>query len=214
MTAGSLKTRWIACGIVPLLGFALSAALARGQAPPVAGAGSVLPVSSSAGGEKSLPSQSPQASARSAGEIVREIDDPSSGQRWLLVRDDAHPGGPGLLLRAGGGPDVGVAGVAMSRGPGPVQAAADLPVIRSGDRVQVEEHSATVEARLEAVALTPAWLGSAFNARLAIGGQVVRAVALGPGRAAFQLQGTAVPAQRAVDTDRRAAVADQKEATR
>ena len=31
----------------------------------------------------------------SRGEIVREIDDPHTGDRWLLVRDASHPGGPG-----------------------------------------------------------------------------------------------------------------------
>jgi len=137
-------------------------------------------------------------------EIIREIDDPSSGQRWLLVRDDAHAGGPGLLLLAGGGRDLNRTGPVAGGAQVPVQipvqipvqAAADPPVIRSGDRVQVEEHSATVDARLEAVALTPAWPGTAFNARLAIGGKVVRAVAVGPGRAAFQNQRAALPAQK------------------
>jgi flagella basal body P-ring formation protein FlgA len=59
------------------------------------------------------------------------------------------------------------------------------PVIRSGDRLVVEESSAVVEARLEAVALGPAAEGAEFRVRLAIGGKVVLAVALGPGHAAF-----------------------------
>ena len=59
------------------------------------------------------------------------------------------------------------------------------PLIRSGDRLVIEENSAVVEARLEAVALGPAAVGAEFKARLAIGGRVVRAVALGPGRASF-----------------------------
>jgi hypothetical protein len=37
------------------------------------------------------------------GEVVREIDDPHTGQRWLLVRDGQQPGGPGRLLLAGAG---------------------------------------------------------------------------------------------------------------
>lgn len=60
-----------------------------------------------------------------------------------------------------------------------------LPVIRTGDRLIVEENTALVEARLEAVALGPAQPGSSFNVRLVAGGKIVRAVALGPGRAAF-----------------------------
>jgi flagella basal body P-ring formation protein FlgA len=60
------------------------------------------------------------------------------------------------------------------------------PVIRAGDRLVVEENTAVIEARLEAVALGPAALGSSFDVRLKLGGKVARAVALAPGRAAFQ----------------------------
>jgi hypothetical protein len=31
-------------------------------------------------------------------EIVREIDDPHSGDRWLLIRNARVPGGPGRLV--------------------------------------------------------------------------------------------------------------------
>ena len=189
--------------MVSLLGFALLQG--KGQTPPRSVSGALILVSSSTPGEKALEARSSVAQPLPAyagppQEIIREIDDPSSGQRWLLVRDDAHASGPGLLLLAGGGRDLNragpVAGGAQVPVQIPVQAAADPPVIRSGDRVQVEEHSATVDARLEAVALTPAWPGTAFNARLAIGGKVVRAVAVGPGRAAFQNQRAALPAQK------------------
>jgi flagella basal body P-ring formation protein FlgA len=63
--------------------------------------------------------------------------------------------------------------------------AALVAVIRAGDRLIVEENTAVVEARLEAVALGAAAPGSTFNVRLRIGGRVLRAVALGPGRAAL-----------------------------
>jgi flagella basal body P-ring formation protein FlgA len=62
------------------------------------------------------------------------------------------------------------------------------PVIRAGERLIVEESTAVVDARLEAVALGPAAIGSPLNVKLAIGGKVVRAVALAPGRAAFQAE--------------------------
>jgi hypothetical protein len=202
---------WIGGAMVSLLGFALLQG--KGQTPPRSVSGALILVSSSTPGEKALEARSSVAQplpayAGPTQEIIREIDDPSSGQRWLLVRDDAHAGGPGLLLLAGGGRDLNRAGPVAGGAqvpvqiPGqipvqiPVQGAADPPVIRSGDRVQVEEHSATVDARLEAVALTPAWPGTAFHARLAIGGKVVRAVAVGPGRAAFQNQRAALPAQK------------------
>ena len=117
-------------------------------------------------------------------ELVREIDDPHTGERWLLVRNDLNPGGPGRMVLVGGLRNS-VDGVAPRVGE---QTVADVPqpVIRAGDRLIVEEHTALADAVLEARALTPAAQGSALNVRLTIGGKVVRAVALGPGRAALQ----------------------------
>ena len=109
------------------------------------------------------------------GAVQREIDDPHLGNRWFLVRNPSHPGGPGLLIPAAPGQ---VAAPARKK-------SAVLPVIRTGERLVVEENTALVEVRLEAVALSPAQPGSTFNLRLVAGGKVVRAVALGPGRAAF-----------------------------
>jgi hypothetical protein len=116
------------------------------------------------------------------GEVVREIDDPHTGDRWLLEPNLTHPEGPGRLVRlVGTGPGAGDrAGVVSSR-----NGAALVAVIRAGDRLIVEENTAVVEARLEAVALGAAAPGSTFNVRLRIGGRVLRAVALGPGRAAL-----------------------------
>jgi hypothetical protein len=146
---------------------------------------------------------------RDGGEIVREIDDPHTGARWLLVRDSIHPGGPGRMILAfapqgqalnilGNGignaarSDARIAAQSgheqMLAGSGPAQ-----PVIRAGDRLIVEENTAVVEARLEAVALNPAAIGSGLNVRLAIGGKVVRAVAVAPGRAAFVAESEARP---------------------
>jgi hypothetical protein len=116
--------------------------------------------------------------AQASGEIVREIDDPHTGNRWLLMRDPSHPGGPGRLVA------VASVRIRSSReGPGvePLR-----PVIHSGERLIVEENTAVVEARLEAVALGPAVIGSPLDVRLRIGGKVVRAVALAPGRASLQ----------------------------
>ena len=129
------------------------------------------------------------AQAQAGGEIVREIDDPHSGARWLLERNADHPGGPGLLVLAEGG-----------RNPGRQDKARFEPsgvdprtVIRAGERLIVEENTPVVEARLEAVALGPAVIGSVLDARLKIGGRVVRAVALGPGRAELQPEAEARP---------------------
>jgi hypothetical protein len=116
--------------------------------------------------------------------IVREIDDPNTGDHWLLVRNDQIPGGPGRLVlaaahrKASGGAALPTARLSAGE-------AEFLPVIRTGDRLIVEEHTARVDAVLEARALNPAAPGAAFDVRLRIGGRVVRAVALGPGRAAL-----------------------------
>jgi hypothetical protein len=132
------------------------------------------------------------------GEVVREIDDPHTGQRWLLVRNGQQSGGPGRLLLVGQMQSEQVRAGQMKvqtlrREPGEATrqiAAAPaefgfLPVIRAGDRLVVEEHTPVVDALLEARALNPAAQGSALEARLSIGGRAVRVVALGPGRAAL-----------------------------
>jgi hypothetical protein len=124
------------------------------------------------------------------GQLYREIDDPHTGDRWLLMHNDQIPGGPGRLVR------VAASGSAAGGGPGQIArqvAAVALPVIRSGDRVVVEEHTAVVDALLEARALRPAAAGAVFEARLAIGGRVLRVVALGPGRAALEPERGARP---------------------
>jgi hypothetical protein len=117
-------------------------------------------------------------------DIVREIDDPGNGDRWLLMRNGSHPAGPGLLKLVSA---VGAGRTDPSRARQTTPAAdTPPPVIRAGDRVVVEENTAVVEAHLEAVAMSPAWAGSAFDVRLSIGGRMVRAVAQGPGRAVLQ----------------------------
>jgi hypothetical protein len=111
-------------------------------------------------------------------EIVREIDDPRNGDRWLLMRDPDRPGGPGLLRV--------VSSISGKTGQAGSEPAAQAPIVRAGDRVLVEENTAVAEARLEAVALGPAWQGSHFNVRLAMGGKVLRVLAAGPGRAVLE----------------------------
>jgi hypothetical protein len=117
-------------------------------------------------------------------QLLREIDDPNSGTRWLLVRDKTNPGGPGRLELASPGRDQGTFG--MHAKTASVAQNRPLPIIRPGDKLIVEEHSATTDAYLEGVALGLAGPGSALNVRLAIGGRVVHAMAVAPGRAALQ----------------------------
>jgi hypothetical protein len=116
--------------------------------------------------------------------VLRQIDDPGAHGIWLLTRDPVHPAGPGRMVWV---PDrvrleegAGSAAAAVLREPAQT---AIKPVILAGDRVVVEEETPVVDARLAATALNPAPAGMGFNARLEIGGQVVRAIAVGPGLA-------------------------------
>jgi hypothetical protein len=115
-------------------------------------------------------------------DVLREIEDPSTGDLWLLLRDRSRSGGPGRLVLARQQTD---AQRAAFRGPAQPVPAGERPVIHNGDAVIVEEHTARVDARLEAIALGPAVKGAQFKARLKIGGRVVRVVAVSPGRAVF-----------------------------
>ena len=121
----------------------------------------------------------PSAYAPAQGEVLREIDDPHTGDCWLLLRDPSHPAGPGRLVLAAFG---------MRSLPASVQAhsEAPLPVIRSGERVVLEGHSAVADVRLEASAIGPARMGESIQVRMTIGGRIVKAVALGPGHAVVQ----------------------------
>ncbi len=103
--------------------------------------------------------------------ILREVKDPHTGETWLLLQNAVDPAGPGRMVRSGQGAAAGT------------RQQAETPIIRSGDRLVVEERGAVVEAQLEATALEPAASGSALRARLKIGGRVIRVVAVAPGRA-------------------------------
>lgn len=111
--------------------------------------------------------------------IAREIDDPSSGARWLLVQGDDHPGGPGQLILVSSHEQNGTAAASHQR----LNSKLQLPVIRAGDALIVEEHTSLLDARFDAVALGPALIGSVFRARLKLREKIVQAVASGPGHA-------------------------------
>jgi hypothetical protein len=133
--------------------------------------------------EQAIDAAGPNRAADAA--AVRVIRDPHNGICWLLERDSENPGGPGrmVLLNDLEGTKAGSLRTPVQL-PMAYQGSPPL-VIRSGDRLVIEEHSALVEARLEATSMGLAVQGAEFNARLAIGGKVVRAVALAPGLAAF-----------------------------
>lgn len=118
---------------------------------------------------------------------VREIDDPQNGARWVLYAPVG--GGPGELVLVQRGFTERREAQAGRSGGLPQWSA----VIRGGDRVILEEHTPVVDARLEAIALAPAREGGTLRVRLKIGGGIVEAVALGPGRVAFAPETEARP---------------------
>ncbi len=109
--------------------------------------------------------------------VFRSIDDPHFGTRWLLVADREHPGGPGRLIPAESAPP---SKQSFQR---PRESPRSTQVIHAGDPILLEEHSRTVDACLEAIALDPAPPGGRLRVRLKLGGRVVRATASGPGHA-------------------------------
>jgi len=148
------------------------------------------------------------AARRPLDRVVRSVDDPHTGVRWLLVTDNRHPGGPGRMVPASEESEVAdsqssiadlpenskaafVVGTSSTQTSTKALASAKPPVpsvIRIGDRLIVEEHTAIADVRLEAVALGSATVGAAFNVRLVIGGRVTQVIAMGPGDAAFELE--------------------------
>lgn len=113
--------------------------------------------------------------------VVGAMDDRNTNLRWLLVKDEQHLSGPGRLVAIQASAwDSAAAGDEAARS----QRLGSAPVrllIKTGDRVVVEEHTRIFDARLEAVALEAASAGSNLRVRLRLGGKIVDAVAIGPG---------------------------------
>ena len=113
---------------------------------------------------------------RDSRRVVRAMDDRNTNLRWLLVKDEQHPSGPGRLVAIQTSSRNAAVADSQRLGSGPVRLLA-----KTGDRVVVEEHTRAIDARLEAVALESAWAGSNLRVRLRLGGKIVDAVARGSG---------------------------------
>jgi hypothetical protein len=141
-------------------------------------AGGGQPIAFESVGFKNFDPRAVAASAsRASSHRLHEIRDPHSGVCWQLLPNAAAPAGPARMTAAGSGEG------ACTRIAGNQDA--QRFAIHRGDRVVVEEHTRSVDARLEAVAMGSAVAGSFLDLRLTIGGRVVRAVAIAPGRAAL-----------------------------
>lgn len=121
------------------------------------------------------------AQTQSAQSLGRAINDPYTGERWLLAANTVHPERPRKLTLVSSG------GRATSEDlESGFKQSQPLPFgIRAGQRVEVFGETEKISFLLEACALASAPAGGEFIARLKIGGRLVRARALASGRAEF-----------------------------
>jgi hypothetical protein len=107
------------------------------------------------------------------------------GSCWTLEPNAAHPEGPGQWREERERGGCGTAPHAGNReGLTPGTARIPVrPIIRSGDRLTIEDDSDRVETRLQGVALGSAAPGEIFPVRLPTTQSEMRAIALSSGRA-------------------------------
>jgi len=111
----------------------------------------------------------------------RELWDVHNRIRWFIVRNLQSPAGPGLMAMADES-DVPNSEIPARR------SGASL-VIRPGDFLLIEEHTAAADLYLEGVALESAELGGTINARLKLAGKIVKVTAVERGKAALARRG-------------------------
>lgn len=111
--------------------------------------------------------------------VIRRIDDPATHLWWLLVQDRKRSAAPARLV-AGSANFNGIGGMTAE-----CAALKKTMLVHAGDSVIVEEHTGTVDARLEAIALDSAAAGDPLTIRLKIGGRILRARAIELGRVAM-----------------------------
>jgi hypothetical protein len=165
-------------GLRRLIGFALFVGVAA--ASPCQSLRASAPLRSNRETLKLSPVESASASH------VREIFDRSSGNRWILQRDETGSAGPGrmVLMTPPRSPmHSGSCRHAPSHKGPERDSITPIPIIHAGERLILEEHTAKIESRLEAVALGQAATGAVLAVRLKVGGKTVKAVAQSPGRA-------------------------------
>lgn len=177
-----MRQRHARTGLMIAIGWVLLAA----DASVVALSAQALDSSGSAANVFQHANAHPSSPEAASGEVYREINDPHTGDRWLLFRNLSHPGGPGRMVLAERPEGAPVGSAALrERVNGPVDAVEQLPVLHAGDEIVVSRATRTVDEQFEGVALGPAAKGALFEVRLKIGGKVFMAVASAPGRAVF-----------------------------
>ena len=146
-----------------------------------------LPIPHLGSGEADTSSKPPY------GEMVREIDDPSHGRPLAADARSGSSrgtGAAGACRRAGNGVhgERRRKGLKCSRHPA-AKRTPSHPVIHAGDALIVEEHTAVVDARLEAVALSPAAQGRGLQGAIEDRGQGGACGAVSAGQAVFAAAG-------------------------
>lgn len=114
---------------------------------------------------------------------VRMIDDPSTHQRWVLLKDQNHAAGPARLVPVTSDLDPAVWHWLPSH---------PVPVIHSGDRITVTQHTSVCDLHLEAVALGSAARGNVLRVRLKTSGRILPVMANDAGRAVLLTVGNGV----------------------
>jgi len=115
---------------------------------------------------------------------LREIEDPSTHQRWLLIRDRERAAGPAIFVQElHCAPCAFFASRTINCGSGYQPPVRHVPIIHAGDRVILSEHTEVSDAELESTALEPAAPGDALRVRLKFGGFTARAIATASGQA-------------------------------
>ena len=112
--------------------------------------------------------------------VIRSFEDVGTHQSWTVVQDKKRPAAPARLV----GPTIlhGGRASAEESGEALLQMASRL-IIHAGDSLIVDEHTAIVDARLEATALGAAARGERLKVRLKTGDRIVPAIAMEPGQA-------------------------------
>jgi len=128
-----------------------------------------------------LCAQSNQFRSAKDNHVIRRIVDPFTGTKWVLTRDLLGRGGPGRLSKE-------------TRTPVATSSRAALPVvIRTGDRLAVEDRFPNGRGEFDAIALDRATEGSQFRVRLNVNGKIIRVMAVGPGRATIAREAEVAP---------------------
>ncbi|WP_348261388.1 hypothetical protein P8935_16480 [Telmatobacter sp. DSM 110680] len=121
--------------------------------------------------------------SRSRYHALRELEDPGTHQRWLLVRDMDRATGPALFVRESRHSECAFfAAKEMNVTPLRGQLSS-LPVIHAGDQIILSEHGINSDAELEATALDTGAAGDSLRVRIKFGGRTVRAIAATRGHA-------------------------------